>query len=309
MIDDTAIEADESVIVTLDSITAGDPSVMLGTMDTATVTIIENEVANEVNIAATSPTASEPMTNGQFTVTLGAEATNDTVIGYSITGTATAGDDYAPLSGEVTISATETSATIDVSVLDDSLDEGPESVIVTLNNINAGDANVVIGTATDATVTINDDDFTLVPVRFEAEAADTISGDYIGGIEGIMGASGGSVLSFVSGATDESGSASFVFDELSGTYDILIGAYDENDGQASFSVNITDFETGMTEEIGSVLLDSDLGSNLGNAQTAVTLGVASNIQLTTGDIITVNAFEEGSEHARFDYLDLTPSTP
>ncbi len=103
----------------------------------------------------------------------------------------------------------------------------------------------------------------------------------------------------------------FVFgdtpDELSGTHDIILGTYDENDGLASFTVDLTDFETGITSEIGSLELNANLGSILANAQPAVSPTVASGISLTiAGDILTVNGFESAAEHARLDYIQLVP---
>jgi len=121
---------------------------------------------------------------------------------------------------------------------------------------------------------------------------------------------GGQVLSFVGGASGESGSASFVFgdtpDEVTGTYNMVLGTFDENDGVASFTVQLTDFETKATTQIGSLLLNANLGSAVANAQTTVSPIVATGISLTPGDIIKVNGFENGLEHARFDFLKLMP---
>ena len=107
------------------------------------------------------PAAAEPATNGQFTVSLSAPSSTDTVISYTVTGTATpgVGNDYTALSGSVTITAGATSATIDVQVLDDAVAEATESVIVTLNSIISGDPDITINGATNsATVTITSDD-------------------------------------------------------------------------------------------------------------------------------------------------------
>ncbi|RMF68154.1 MAG: hypothetical protein D6742_05800, partial [Cyanobacteria bacterium J069] len=112
---------------------------------------------NEVAIAQTADGA-EPNVPGQFTVSLSQAAATNTVVAYSVGGTATAGSDYTALSGTVTIPAGSLSATINVPVLDDTVVEGNETVIVTLNAITAGDANVVLGTTNEAVVTIIDND-------------------------------------------------------------------------------------------------------------------------------------------------------
>ena len=112
------------------------------------------------SVSVTNTTdASEPSTNGVFTVNLSTASATDTVVGYSVAGTATAGTDYTALSGTVTISANTTSATISVPVIDDSLVEGDETVIITLTGVTSGTASLS-STAADltATNTISDDD-------------------------------------------------------------------------------------------------------------------------------------------------------
>lgn len=110
-------------------------------------------------IAATLD-ASEPDIEGQFSVSLGETADTDTVISYTVTGTATPDEDYTALTGTVTIPAGDLSAPIDVVPLDDSVPEEEESVTVTLDEITAGDSDVVFGTADTATVFIADNDAT-----------------------------------------------------------------------------------------------------------------------------------------------------
>ena len=110
-----------------------------------------------VSIAATQDGA-EPGSDGQFTVSLSEVASTDTVIAYTVGGTASAGEDFAALTETVTIAAGELTANIEVAVIDDQLDEPEESVTVTLDAVTAGDADVVIGASNAATVTITDDD-------------------------------------------------------------------------------------------------------------------------------------------------------
>ena len=302
VLDDLEVESDESVIVTLDAITSGDPNVVLGATDTATVTIADNEVTNEVNVAATIAAASEPGTDGEFTVSLGAPATTDTVISYSVSGSATAGSDYTALSGEVTILGGQTSATIAVPVLDDQLEEGQESVVVTLNTITAGDSNVVLGTSTEATVTISDDDQPLSVITIEAEDVADVTNYRI---ENSSVASGGSMLSFRGAPSDEIGSVNLAVDSLTGVvlgqaYDIQLGTFDENDGEASFTLDLNNLQ------IGQVVLNDQLGSSLANANTQVTLGIASNVILQSGDVLTITGNENLNEHARLDFIEFSP---
>ncbi|MEM8792664.1 MAG: malectin domain-containing carbohydrate-binding protein [Pseudomonadota bacterium] len=136
--------------------TPGDGSV--GDDDDATVTVTPTAVPqNQLSIIA-SADAAEPGTTGQFTVSLEEAAATDTVITYSIAGTATGGTDYETLSGMVTILQGELTALIDVTVIDDLDLEGDESVVVTLTEVTSGDADVVIGATDEATVALVDDE-------------------------------------------------------------------------------------------------------------------------------------------------------
>ena len=158
--------------VTLTGITSGDANISLGGAKSDTVTIADNDTA-VVTIAATDATAAEPGDDGQFTVTLSNPSDTDTVIRYTVSGDANAGNDYAPVAGTVTILANSTTATIDVRVLDDNILEDNESVTVTLTTITSGDANIRLGGAKSDTVTITDDDTAVVTiVATDANAAE-----------------------------------------------------------------------------------------------------------------------------------------
>ena len=259
--------------------------------------------APEVTIAATQDGAEAGLVAGEFTVNLSEAIDSDTVVNYTVAGTATAGEDYTTLSGSVVISATETSATIDVSILDDELVEGIEDITITLNEAIANDVNPLLGAADMATIAIADNDQPLETILLEAEAASEIVNYRT---ENIGVASGGIALSFLGGASGETGSAAFTFDGTAGNYDVLLGAFDENDGEAQFTLDFSDLEVSPSTANVSIVLNASLGSNVANASTFVELPVAGSISLTPGDIITVNGFENGSEHARLDYLKLVP---
>ena len=89
-----------------------------------------------------------------------------------MTGTATnGGTDYTSLSGTVTIPANTLTATIDVTgIIDDTIVEGTETVIVTLT----GTDDVLIGVdATPATVNILDNDSATVSIAATTDANET----------------------------------------------------------------------------------------------------------------------------------------
>ena len=74
-----------------------------------------------IRIDATDSTASEgsPANDGEFTITLSEASDKDTAVTLSIAGTATAGADYVALPTSVVIIAGDTTAVLDVSVIND----------------------------------------------------------------------------------------------------------------------------------------------------------------------------------------------
>src|SRR5262249_48105970 len=139
---------------------------------------INNDDTALVSIAATTG-AAEPSTNGKFTVTQSALSSTDTVISYTVGGTATAGDDYTTLSGPVTIPAAQTSPTMDVTVADDAIVEGTETVTVTLDPITSSNPGVSInGASKTATVNIADNDTAKVSIAATDGAEPSTNGKF-----------------------------------------------------------------------------------------------------------------------------------
>ena len=110
-----------------------------------------------VSIVATDTDASEAGGNaGLFTVTRTGDTSAPLVVDYSIGGAATNGDDYDALTGRIEIPAGSASATFSMNPIDDALDEGDETVIISLLSSSA---YAVAGSS--ATATIVDDDVVL----------------------------------------------------------------------------------------------------------------------------------------------------
>jgi hypothetical protein len=119
------------------------------------VAVINDDNEPEVTIVATTPGAAEPSTNGAFTVTRTGDTTAPLTVNYSVSGTATPGARYQALSGSVTIPAGQASALIPVTVIDDFIVEGTQTVVVTLTP--AAPTYTVMSPSTD-TVSITDND-------------------------------------------------------------------------------------------------------------------------------------------------------
>ncbi|WP_169336913.1 Calx-beta domain-containing protein, partial [Eudoraea adriatica] len=119
--------------------------------------MVTNTYGQEATILATDAAAAEsPLNTGTFTVTLDTPNTSggNLAISYAVTGSATSGSDYTPLTGTVNIANNASSGTITVTPINDAAVEGPETVIVTLSN----DAGYTVGTPNNATVTITSED-------------------------------------------------------------------------------------------------------------------------------------------------------
>ena len=148
--DDSTIESSETVIVTL----ASGSGYNLGSTTSDTVTISDNDTP-VITIGATDPTAAEagPGT-GQFTITRTGSTTASLVVNFSLSGTATSGNDFTSLGTSLTIAAGQATGTLTVTPVNDTQIESNETVIVTLST----GSGYALGSTTSDTVTIEDDD-------------------------------------------------------------------------------------------------------------------------------------------------------
>ena len=104
-----------------------------------------------------------------MTITQTAVSSFDTVIAYSVAGTASPGTDYTALSGTVTVLAGATTATISIPVIDDLILDPSETVIVTLTSVTSGLAT--LGGTLTATNTIADNDVASFTISKAVDAA------------------------------------------------------------------------------------------------------------------------------------------
>src|SRR5262249_37195371 len=128
----------------------------LGTPNTAVVSILDDDVAGNIQLAADSLTVDEYAGVATVTVTrTGGNAGGVTVHYATSNGTATAGADYTGASGTLTFAANESSKAFTVAILNDTFDEGDETFGVTLSNPGGG---ATLGSPSKAVVTILDED-------------------------------------------------------------------------------------------------------------------------------------------------------
>ena len=134
IIDDSLKEVDETVIVTL----SNPSNATLGSDSVHTYTIIDNDTPPVVNFKATSSNGDESVSSKVITVNLSAASSQNITVDYSVSGTATgSGTDYTLANGTLTINAGSTSGIITIgNIVDDSLDEVDETIIVTLSSLS-----------------------------------------------------------------------------------------------------------------------------------------------------------------------------
>lgn len=163
-VDDSTVEANETVIVTL----AAGATYTVGSDKAATVTIAENDKPT-VTLTGTDTKAAEPSDKGTLTFTRNGPTTEALEVSYSVDGTADADDDYTELEGTVTIPVGKSSITVTIETKDDTDVEGSETVII---STDSDSAYIVDGDKDEATVTITDNEKPTVTLTVTDDKAD-----------------------------------------------------------------------------------------------------------------------------------------
>jgi hypothetical protein len=269
-IDDTVSEGNESVVLTLVTGT----NYNLGTGNTATVTIVDNDLPT-ITINANDGNAGETLTGqianpGQFTLTRIGSTASSLTVNYTVSGTAINGTDYNTLTNSVTFAAGSSTALININPINDAAFEGNETVIVSL----ATATNYILGTAKSGTVTIADNDKPTI----------TISATDINGGETLTGqtANPGQFIISRSGITTQSLTVNYAVQgtATNGTdYDAVSGSVVIPVGQSSVTVPINVKDDLITEGDETVVFNLQANSSyvLGNNQLAIVRIADSNL--------------------------------
>ena len=242
---DTAYEGSETFTANLSAPTNG-ATISTGT---ATVTINDNDIAP--NFTVTGASFSENAGVVSITVTkTGSTALTHNVNFATADGTALAGSDFTATSGTLSFLAADTSKTISLTLLNDSLFEGPESLSMTLNGATNG-ASI----ATPAvTVNISDDEsapsFSVANVAVNENAGSAIVTVIKSGATSLTHAlnyasANGSAIA-AADYTAVASSLSFAPAETSKTFAVAIAADSIFEGQEAFSVNYGNATNGAT---------------------------------------------------------------
>ncbi len=167
-------------------------------------------------------------------------------------GTATAGSDYPGTSGDLVFGAGVTSMTFQVPILDDTIQEGNETILLTLTpgTPHAGELPATIGQGS-ATLTIVDDDaigvFSFSSPHFsvgEAEGVAVVTVTRTGAASGNAGpgstvtvhyATSAGTASPITNYTDTSGDLTFAAGETTKSFQVTV----KDDGVAALDKTVT----------------------------------------------------------------------
>ncbi|BAY20472.1 putative peptidase [Calothrix sp. NIES-2100] len=276
-IDDLEFEGNETVVLTL----ATDANYNLGTVNTASVNIVDNDKPT-ITISATDNSAGETLagqlTNpGKFTLTRTGNTDSALTVNYTITGTATNGTDYNALSNSVTFAAGSSTANVDIIPIDDVLLENTETVVLTL----ATGTDYILGTAKAATVSIVDNDKPTITIS----ATDTTAGETLTGQTANPGR-------FTLTRTVNTTNAVTVYYTVTGTatngtdYNSLTNSVTFAAGSSTANIDINPIDDLEFEGSETVVLTlaTDANYNLGTVKTA-TLNIVDNDKPT----VTISA--------------------
>ena len=286
-VEDTAVESSETVIVTLSS----NASYTVGSPNSATVTIADNDTLPTVTISATDPNASEtgPDT-GTFTVSRTGSTSAALTVNYTVGGTASSGSDYSSLAGSVTIPSGSASAAITVTPVEDTTVESSETVIVTLSS----NASYTVGSPGSATVTIADND-TLPTVTISAtdpNASETGPDTGTFTVSRTGSTSAALTVNYTVGGTASSGS----------DYSSLAGSVTIPSGSASAAITVTPIEDTTVESSETVIvtLSSNASYTVGSPSSA-TVTIADDNTLPT---VTISATDPNASETGTGYGDI-----
>ncbi|MDR6785348.1 gliding motility-associated-like protein [Pedobacter africanus] len=294
--DDQLIESNETVIATLTS--GSSTSFSFTATGNVTINIADDDISNPANFVVTASAttnAAEPGTNGSFAISLpaGILAPEAITLNYTMSGTATAGVDYSPISGAITIPAGENSVLVPVIVSDDQIMENTETVILTLNGGTS--ANFAFTGTGSARLNITDDEnATLNKVLAISKTADAAEPATNGGFNislpaGITATENITVNYTVTGTA----AAGTDYTPLTGTAVIIAG-------QNGVSLPLTVTDDQLIEQTETVIVTLNGGSSTSFAFTgngSATLNITDDENTTLNKVLLISKTADAAEPA------------
>ena len=248
---DTAAEGNESGHLVLSNPTGG---AVLGQIRRSVLIILDNDVPSagfrfQYHIFTVSESGARSIT----VVRTSSSAAQSVTVTTSNNGTAVAGTDYTAVTTILSFAVGETSKTVNIPILSDTLVEGNENLNLTLSNPTNGGT---LGPARTAVLTINDNDsygafgFKYVVLKM-AESGPTalITVTRAGGTYGVIGVTYSTSNNTATEGLDylaTSGTLSFAQGETSKTFTVPIINDTAPDGNESLNLTLTNPTNGAT---------------------------------------------------------------
>ncbi|MEI6429343.1 MAG: Calx-beta domain-containing protein, partial [Pseudanabaena sp. ELA607] len=256
--------------------------------------IVESS-APTVSIAVLDGIAAEPNNNGSFTITRSGgsgDISQPLVVSYTVSGTAANGTDYSNLPLTITIPANASSVTLPITVIDDSVVEGTESVQIKLvPSTTAPSSYVVNSTQANASLNISDNDGISYTVGVQS-GADILTARTI-----TEGNAGSTPINFVVTRGGDTSIASSISYAFSGSATNVSDYTIDNGLLSSGTVNFTAGQTSQVisiQVLGDVVVEPDEAVSLtlsnpqpGNVNSLITNATAT-LNITNDDNAPAN---------------------
>ena len=282
ILDDNASDAGEVITLALDRVSAG-PAV-IASPSSASINIVDNDQA--LATISSGQNASEAgADNATFTIDLDQPAASAITVSFTLGGTSTVAIDYSTVSSPITFATGEQSKTLAFTVIDDSLAEGTETLIVQLDSITGPAA---IGSPNSATRLIVDNDTATLGVNqtpTNANEGTSTDGSFV--IETDTQSPNDITVSYAVTGTATSGSD---FTALSGTATIAANT-------SSIPVNLLVLNDAFAEDNETVILTLQTvtaGSAVIGSDRAATLIIEDNDTVAVGLGATTNTSEDNT---------------
>ena len=165
---DSMIEPTETVTIALSSPGAAIP----GSLTSHTLSIVDDD-RPVITVAAGAINPVEGGVDGSFLVSREGSLVGNLTVNFSVTGTAGSGTDYQAIGTSVVIPDGEAVANVTVVPLQDALNEGNETIVLTLSS----NAAYTVGSPAAATLTLIDDDRSTVTIVATDPQASESPGD------------------------------------------------------------------------------------------------------------------------------------
>jgi CSLREA domain-containing protein len=285
ILSDLETEITERVSLTLANPTGG---VTLGDYTAVNLNIFDVPVtAGLLQFSNASYDAIENATNATITVERTLTTAGAVSVDYATSdGSATAGNDYSPVSGTLNFFDGQASATFNVPLIDDILEEGNENLVMTLSNATGGAS---IFSALQAELIIIDDEGAGT-LQFSTATQSFVEGDNTVTIDVLRVGGTDGAVSVDFRSEDDTAMAGSDYTGINGTLNFADG-----ETTASFNLLIREDEDGEGDETLKLILSNPaMGAELGEPST-VTLTITDN----ETPIVVTNANDTGGGSLRW----------